>query len=107
MNADEKQAYEYVVSVWGNTIPDCMTYDRFDICDMEGEVNYIAAAEFTRKRLAEIAEVEEEIKWLQSWGYGNDKINAPARMLARERAELAELKRGMMSQCKAATEKEK
>ena len=131
MNADEQKAYDYVVSVWGNTIPDCMTYGRFDICDMEGEVNYIAAAAFTRKRLAEIADVEKEIATIETCiddcltvidyerDYPSDesaniylrtRINrkdALNRILTREQAALAELKRGMMSQRKAATEKEK
>jgi hypothetical protein len=61
-----------------------------------------AAAEFTRQRQREIADVEEEIWFLEGADYPtadmNESVKACAackRALAREQAALAEKKRGM------------
>ena len=96
-----QQEYEYVESRWSDYR--AMTYGRLDICDMEGEMDYHAAFLFTKQREREIAEVEEEIAWLNQM-----KRNLPPgrptkeerqailqRILAVEQARLAELRRGM------------
>lgn len=64
----------------------------------EGEARaWAAAAEFTRKREREIAEVEEEIAWISGFSaYAGHRLYGPcrARILARLEAALAELRRG-------------
>ena len=51
-----------MTSMWDNY--HAMTYGRFDICDPEGTMDYIKAAEFTRERIEQIRQVEIDIKWL-------------------------------------------
>ena len=58
------------------------------------------AVEFTRKRLAEIAERERDIAWLSDYYSCLAEANCfdcgtAGRILAREQAALAELRRGM------------
>lgn len=54
-----------------------------------------AAAEFTRDRLEQIAEIEEEISVLQSLHVGLDKIAALIRCGRRAESALTDLRRGM------------
>jgi hypothetical protein len=53
---------QFVREHWASMGP--MIVGRFDICDMNGEMNWQAAREFTEQRLEEIRQVEEEIKLL-------------------------------------------
>lgn len=54
------------------------------------------AAEMTRQRQQEIAEIEEEIAWMESKFWPNPARNAiPLRILTRLQTQLAELKKGM------------
>ena len=62
MKADEQKMWEYVHARWTDMKP--MAVGRFDIFDMEGQMDVKAAYEFTEQREREIAEVEEEIAWL-------------------------------------------
>jgi hypothetical protein len=48
-SAQEKADYEFVNKYWSDFGP--MTYGRFDICDMEGQMDYSAARKFTEERL--------------------------------------------------------
>ena len=98
ISSKEKSDYEFVEKYWNDY--SAMTYGRFDICDMEGQMDYSAARRFTVARLKEIQKVEEEIKFFEPWiecvatcvdGAGE----ICDRILARERVALAELKRGM------------
>lgn len=57
--------------------------------------SWSAALAFTEQRLREIAEVEEEITLLERW---RTISGATKRILAREQAHLAELKRGMKAE---------
>ena len=69
-----------------------------------------AAAEFTRKRLDEIKEIREEHELIfMKHASALKSLHRAiyARILARLAAALEELQRGMVSQRKAATEKEK
>jgi hypothetical protein len=94
----EKRDYEFVNSRWIDFGP--MTYGRFDICDMEGNMDYVAARKFTEARLREIRNIEEEIEFFEPWIEGvascidsaGEKLD---RILTREYAALEELKRGM------------
>lgn len=92
-----QQEYEYVESRWSDYR--AMTYGRLDICDMEGEMDYHAAYLFTKERERQIAEVEEEVALLEAeaalWPNFYKQQAAYSRILAREQAALAELKRGM------------
>ena len=117
MKDEEKTAYEYVTSMWDNY--HAMTYGRFDICDPEGTMDYIKAAEFTRERIEHIRQVDIDIKWLhidEERDYENIKscadgrerhaaqwlpqfathnIVCRARIMAFLQERLSELKRGM------------
>lgn len=110
-SAQEKADYEFVNKYWSDFGP--MTYGRFDICDMEGEMDYSAAREFTEARLEEIRQVEEEIRLLEGYNKSNKSCseNSFAELRSREQhatsfitvrrtivrlhAALKELKRGM------------
>lgn len=110
-SAQEKADYEIVNKYWSDFGP--MTYGRFDICDMEGEMDYSAAREFTEERLEEIRQVEEEIRLLEGYNKSNKSCseNSFVELRSRERhatsfitvrrtivrlhAALKELKRGM------------
>lgn len=110
-SAQEKADYEYVHRHWVDLQP--MAVGRLDIVDMEGEVDYSAAREFTEERLEAIRGVEREIGFIESQiacqppyrvlvGWGIEDVRRSARnvatwsrILGRERAALAELKRGM------------
>ena len=114
-SAQEKADYEFVNKYWSDFGP--MTYGRFDICDMEGEMDYSAAREFTEARLEEIRQVEAEIALVDYDGKGgpdwdeliNGRIGKEfglsmrvaqqkirrSRILASRLAALKELKRGM------------
>jgi hypothetical protein len=97
----EKRAYKYVTLMWDDY--HAMTYGRFDICDPEGNMDYIKAAEFTRQRLKEIQQVEDEIRicegclrfWQSPLGTEYGGVVPMRRILSREQAALVELKRGM------------
>ena len=86
----------FVNAIWEDHSP--MTHGRFDICDMEGNFDYKAAAKFTTERLQEIANVEEEIAYLHNIMGKAIKV-APKhcvhRILALEMQRLTELKKGM------------
>lgn len=86
----------FVNSIWEDHSP--MTHGRFDICDMEGNFDYKAAAKFTTERLQEIANVEEEIAYLHNIMGKAIKV-APKhcvhRILAAEMDRLAGLQKGM------------
>jgi len=57
---------------------------------------WAAAAEFTRERLEQIRQLEEEIAWLSDGiDVTGDDEPIGERILAREQAALADLKRGM------------
>jgi hypothetical protein len=64
----------------------------------DAQKQWAAAAEFTRTRLEQIRQIEEEIRWMTGieWA-GQVGYNAPtvARILAREQEALAELQKGM------------
>ncbi len=63
------------------------------------EIAWAAAAEFTREREEQIRHVEEEIALLEGWKHLVEVKNPAAlRILGREQAALAELKRGMKQQ---------
>ena len=93
---------EYVHAVWKDYGP--MTYGRFDICDMEGDMNWQAAAEFTADSCEEIRQLEEEILYINNaWppfvasGYEQAAMIIQRRILARLQSALEELKQGMRS----------
>ena len=54
--------------------------------------SYAAAAEYTRKALAKVAEIESESAWVNA---GRNVEPEAQRILAREQAALAEARRGM------------
>jgi hypothetical protein len=98
-STQEKEDFEYVERYWSDYR--AMTYGRFDICDMEGNMDYSAARRFTDERLEEIRKVEAEISTLceyfpktgaRQW---KAKKNEWSGILAREKSALAELKKGM------------
>jgi len=98
-SGQEKEDFEYVERYWSDY--HAMTYGRFDICDMEGNMDYSAARRFTDERLKEIKVVEAEIALLceyfpkigaRRWKAEKNKWGG---ILGREKAALAELKRGM------------
>ena len=96
--AQKKSDYEFVNRYWADLHP--MAVGNFYVVDMEGQVDYSAARRFTEVRLKEIQDIEAEIKFFESWiecvatcvdGAGE----ICDRILARERAALVEIKRGM------------
>ena len=114
-SAQEKSDYEFVNKYWSDFGP--MAFGRFDICDMEGEMDYSAARKFTEERLEEIRQMEAEIALVDYDGKGgpdwdeliNGRIGKEfglsmrvaqqkirwCRILASRVAALQELKRGM------------
>lgn len=61
------------------------------------EAAWSAAAEFTRERERQIAEIEKEIDWVQMKLGVSSTVAVPHRILARLQAALTDLKRGMRS----------
>jgi hypothetical protein len=93
---------QFVREHWASMGP--MIVGRFDICDMNGEMNWQAAREFTEQRLEEIRQVEAEVdaaysdvRWFAQGAQYEDKEQEAIhlRILAREQAALAALKRGL------------
>ena len=110
MNADEKFVREHWIDVY--TRGDGIFAGAYKLQNNHGGA-WSAAAEFTRKRMAEIAEVMREIDFLNNvirtmgdTGYSAWRPEQD-RILSREQAALADLERGMVPQRRAATEKEK
>ena len=103
MNADEKFVRKHVERIFGPL------YDEGPIRLVDLRVNgfpdWSAAAEFTRTCLAEIADVEEEVAWVKNElsieRYCD--LELLERIMTREQAALAELKRRIQSQRKAET----
>jgi len=87
MADDEK----FVRERWKDFGP--MVRGRFDICDPSGDMDWKAAARFTRERLAQIEYLKEEIAECRKL------TNAPGdvfgRVLRRLQANMRELQRGM------------
>lgn len=109
MTDDEK----FVRDSWGNVhvhgrpLEGCVSLQaRFPCAPIRGRIFYswTDAAEFTRARLEEIRQVEEEIQFVEiSLKYAHEACGVEScgceepfkRILAREEAVLADLKRGM------------
>jgi len=74
----------------------------FDGLEQWSTCNWAAAAEFTSQRLEEIRRVDEEIECLKMWRSMVEPKDIPwkaaDRILAREQAALAELKRGLRTE---------
>ena len=97
-SAQEKADYEFVNKYWSDFGP--MTYGRFDICDMEGQVDYSAARKFTEARLEEIKQVERAVLYLNETFACGPELNCVDCDImrgtkSREEAALKELRRGM------------
>ena len=85
----------YVVARWSDY--HVMTYGRFDICDMDGDMDWHAAYLFTKQLEAEIAQRSEDAKFLQMIIDTTAKgkcLQSLHSIIAREQAALAELRRG-------------
>jgi hypothetical protein len=54
---------EYVRAHYGKDLPREISFVRLDIDGWSGEVNWFAAAEFTRQREEEIRRLRADIKW--------------------------------------------
>jgi hypothetical protein len=96
---EEKRAYEYVTLMWDDY--HAMTYGRFDICDPEGNMDYIKAAEFTRQREEEIRQREKDRGVLNSIILRTptgEELESLTNIDMREHSALAELKRGLRTE---------
>ena len=97
MGADK----EFVLAHWGEGLDEDYTDDHQFFFIADSGVNFdswSSAAEFTRARLEEIRQVEEEIATQSEFCQHGDECGlcaVVARTVARLQAALAELKRGM------------
>ena len=94
MGADK----EFVLAHWGEGLDEDYTDDHQFFFIADSGVNFdswSSAAEFTRARLEEIRQVEEEIALASGTLEAPENGVIAKRTLARLQAALAELKRGM------------
>ena len=101
MSEDERFVREY----WRDVYDDGYSVHIIDAGRFTGAIHrWSAATEFTRTRLKQIRQVEEEIEQLSEppdtengeyWSYSPAFVKIRERILAREQSALVELKRGM------------
>ncbi len=97
---DAKQAENLVWKFW-----EVVSHGRLRCANIPGRENicfdcddagaWLAAAAFTEDRLEQIRQVEEEIDFLFEGAIPHRNADIRSRILAREQAALADLKRGM------------